>query len=351
MKKIGGGFLLIFGLIWTLIVGGLDAFFGYNLYRQIRSAGFPSTTGVVLSSEVTHSRGSKGGTTYGVNIQYSYEVAKIRYEGNTYRYTSFSSSNSRHAYEAVRNHPAGKTVKVYYNPENPQDSLLRPGMDGDDLFILMFLTPFNLVMLGILSVPVFGLWRRLRKAEAGGVKWRVEERRIRVRLPRFSPLVGAFLAFGVVSFVSIFIMAFGMGGHPSLNSALIIWAIIIFVAMDVFIWLWISQAGGKSDLVIDPDRRVVELPATFGRSQRQIVPISDLAGVDVELVETKTSKGGTTQVYVVNLQHNDGAKSKLAEWWDEKKAEEFAVWLRQKLGLEENAAPPPKLLPRMQKPA
>lgn len=348
-KKSQTKFLLFFALFWTLIVGGIDVFFGYKLYRQVRSTTFPSTSGVIISSEVKHQRGSKGGTTYGVNISYSYEVAGRRYEGNTFRYTTFSSSNSRNAYQTVRNYPPGKTVKVYYNPENPEDSLLSPGINGDDLFILLFLTPFNLIMVALLSIPVFSLLRKVKRPDAGGVKWWLDGRRIYVRLPRFSTFVGLCFALGIISFVCVFIVAFGMGDHPSLNSALIVWAVIIFVALDVYIWLWFTQGGGKSDLVIDPDRRIVELPQTFGRTRRQTISINDITGVDVEVVETKSSRGVSTQKYVTSLRDKDGAKYTIAEWTDEEDASEFAGWLRSKLELNETPTPP-KLYPGTEPP-
>jgi hypothetical protein len=46
----------------------------------------------------------------------------------------------------VRNYAQGRETTVYYNPTDPAESLLQPGVDGSDLLLLLFLAPWNLMV-------------------------------------------------------------------------------------------------------------------------------------------------------------------------------------------------------------
>lgn len=349
MNKRGAGFILIFGLFWTALVGTFDAVVLTNLYRQTHATGFAQTTGTIISSEVTHHRGSKGGTTYGVNIRYTYQVNGLTLDGDRYRYGNWSSSDSQWAYAAVaKNHP-GAEVPVFYDANNPAESLLNPGVNGGDLFLLLFLTPFNMIMLGLWSAAFGGLFRKLRKSEAGGVKWSTDGRSLRVQLPRYSPVIAGLATTGIGSFASIFIVGIGTGFHPRLAVALATWLVLIGAGLCVAIWQWLKLRNGSADLVINQLEQTVELPATFDRKQRRTVPNSAITGVTVEQIAHRGSKGGTSYTYAVTLQcQGDGEK--LTDWYDQRRAEDFAAWLREKIVLPTDE-PPRKTPWRDSKPA
>jgi hypothetical protein len=145
-------FLTIFTLFWTGVVGMFDGHIGLNLYRSIRALRFAEAPGTVLASQVTTSHGSKGSTQYAVAIRYSFEVGGVARKGDRYRYGGFdSTSDSRWANTVVQQNPLGAAVKVYYDPADPANAVLSRGISGGDLFILLFLTPFNLIMFGLWS--------------------------------------------------------------------------------------------------------------------------------------------------------------------------------------------------------
>jgi hypothetical protein len=348
MKSKGVVFLTIFTLFWTALVGAFDYMIGLNLSRSIRALNYAETSGTVISSEVTRRSGSKGRTHsrgrthYGVAIRYRYEVGGVQREANLYRYSALtSSSDSKWAYSVVQGNPAGAVVKVYYDPARPDHAVLSRGVNGGDLFILLFMTPFNVVMLGLWSIPLGALVRKTRQPVAGGVKWSTNGRVTRVRLPRFSPLISALAGTGGMAFASIFVLAFGFGGNPPLAVAVGTLALAVGVGAGVGSWQWVQQHAGKADLVIDELERTVELPATLGRKQRRTVPWSAISGVTVDTLERRGSKGGTSRVYAVMLQCQ-GAGEKLAEWQDEGRAQSLADWLGERLKSGEPAAPPRK---------
>ena len=334
--------ILIFGLFWTALVGTFDCFIGSSLYHQTRAKGFPQTTGTIISSEVTRHRGSKGGTTYGVSIEYTYQVNGVQFAGNRYRYGAASTSDSKWAHDAVQNNPVGAEVPVYYDPTSPSESLLSPGIGGSDAFLLLFLTPFNMVMLGLWAAAVGALNQKRRALEAGGAKWSEDGRFIRICLPRFSPVISGMVTAGVGSFVSIFVIGFSTGFHPTLQVVLGVWGILLAAAASITIWQWRKQANGSADLVINPLEQTVELPASFGRKQRQTVPFSAVNDITVETIAHRGSKGGTSYTYAVTLQ-NRGNAEKLTDWYDENRAQSLAGWLRERIKPDEPAAPPRKV--------
>lgn len=342
MKKGGLFGIVIFGLIWTAFVGSFDGFILYNQFRQIRATGFPQTTGTVTRSEVTRHRGSKGGTTYGVKIEYTYRINGTTFEGGRFRYGNFSSSDSGWAHTAVRDNPVGASIPVFYNPQNPGDAVLKPGANGGDLFLILFLTPFNMIMLGLWAAAFTTIRSKFRPSVAGGVKWTGDGRFIRVRLPRYSPLVSCLVVIGVGSFISIFVVGISTGFHPSMRAMLITWVILLGCGIGVATWVHMKQSRGSSDLVINQAERTVELPATFGRKQRQTVSCSAISGIGVETIARRGSKGGTSYSYAVMLQQAGGGE-KLTDWHDEQRAESFAAWLRERMPLGEPEAPPRKV--------
>ena len=268
-EKTGGlTAIVVFGLVWTAFVGAFDCFTGYNLYRQARSTGFAQTTGIVTSSEVTRHSGSKGRKTYGVDIRCTYEVNGSKFSSDRYRYGAGSSSDSQWAYYAVAKNRVGTEVPVFFNPRDPGDALLNPGVNGSDMFMLLFLTPFNMIMLGLWSAAAGVLLRKFCKTKAGGVKWSTGGRSIRVRLPRFSPVIAGLAATGVGSFASIFVIGFTAGFHPGATLALFTWLALIGAGVGVAVWQWRKQSDGNADLVINQLENSVELPVAFGHRQR-----------------------------------------------------------------------------------
>lgn len=340
-------FLLIFGLFWTTMVGFFDCMIGSGLYHQIRTGSYATTTGQIVSSQVTVHRGKH--TSYTADIHYRYNVALPSAEGGTrssagpaagpsyessnYRYGSFQPSDSTSANAVVRAHPAGSAVTVHYDPRQPDEAVLSTGLEGGDLFIPLFLVPFNLVALGLLSVPLGALSRKLHRPEAGGVKFRLDGMRLRVSLPRYPPLLAGAAAIGVAAFASIFLVGISTSAQPSMPLILAVWLVILGLGGGAAGWTAARQAGGRSDLVIDPEAQVVELPQIFGRKQPESIPLAAVQAVQVETIEHRGSKGGRYYTYPVSLQRSDGPGVKLTDWSDESRARALAAWLREKLAL------------------
>ena len=116
---------VLFGLAFLAVlvaaVGGFVFLPGYG------SEGWPTTAGEVLSCDVRRTR-SDDETRYTVELRYRYAVESITHEGfrmsfggNT-RYERRGSAEQRCA-----EYPVGSELTVYYQPEFPPNSTLKPG--------------------------------------------------------------------------------------------------------------------------------------------------------------------------------------------------------------------------------
>lgn len=141
---IGGSILAIVALavcapvLFLAAAGGI----GYLFYRSVKKATalreaaltWPSVPGVVVRSDVevneTPSLDPNGVTIYRRSelpvIEYVYRVAGQEYHSQTVRagdrYSNFGVSANKERILAA--YPAGATVTVYYNPENPSEAAL-----------------------------------------------------------------------------------------------------------------------------------------------------------------------------------------------------------------------------------
>jgi hypothetical protein len=331
----GRGVLICFGLFWSALTIAFDVFTTVPAVRQIQAQRFATTPGTVLSSEVTQHDGDDG-PTHGVAITYSYRVAGREYHGDRYRYGKFSSTDSGWAHQAVRAHPVGGTTTVYYDPLAPENSVLTTGLAGSDLFVALFLTPFNAVMLGFWWAGLSWLTQRGRKPVAGGVKISIGLQQTRARLTEHSPLAVGLATTALLAFLSIFVVAFGFGGfHPSLRVVSVAWGIVLSGGFLTAIWFWRTLRSGKYDLVLDEVNGTVQLPRTCGRKGLQTLPISTIFSASVATVTKQDHEGSTSYTYVPTLRLNSpaGPIEKLAEWRSEARAAGFVAWLNEKLGL------------------
>jgi hypothetical protein len=318
--------MFLFALFWTALVGLFDLVVGVGVISSVRSQSFASVEGIVTSSEIT-THDSDDGTTYGVDIRYAYNVNGKAFEGDTYRYSAFSSSGGDWAREAVAAHPKGARVRVYYDPANPQASVLAPGLDGADLFIMLFLTPFNVVMIGLWWAIGAPLWHRWRGTQRDSIDWFHHGGAVRVRLAPLPWIASGFAGAGAAAFVSIFIVAFTAGFHPSMAFAQTMWALTLAAGVGSAFYVRQKSLAGDYDLVIGD--RQVDLPAGLERTKRTTLDKKSIAGVAVEKVE----QGENNTVWEVRLLKSDGGHEAVAQWYDEEQAGKLARWLEDQIGV------------------
>ena len=276
---------------------------------------------------------------YSPNVQYKYAVAGKTYSGNRYRFGDLYAVEGK-SHQIVAEHPVGKPVLVYYNPDDPADALLQPGVDGGDLFLAMFLLPLNLVLFVIGSLLAGKVWRSSTKAPAGGAKMWDDGFQVRVRVSQMRPFVVAAVAAGLLAFGALFV-ALGFGAsHPPMALMVAAWCVVLVGWLLVYIGCRWRQAQGGSDLVIDTTARQVTLPRSMGCKTEVTIQMCAITAIEVQKFERRGSRGATFYCYVPTFVFTDtsGAtcQEKLVEWFDQACAEDLAAWLRERLRI----APP-----------
>lgn len=328
----GGCFLLFFGLFWSAITLGFDGFLGKTAYQRLHAEEFATTTGRVTHSEVVVTRGSKGSRNYRPKIHFAYTVSGREFTSEKFHYGDDGNSDARWAKQMVETFPVGKSVTVRYDPANLTDAVLLTGLEGSELFLALFLTPFNCIMLALWSVPLAALRRKFWPQPAG-VRLTERFRRTHACLASVSPLGAAMLTLAGTAFAAIFIVGFSTGFNPSVQAACVAWGVILAVAVAAFVLRWLRLSSGAADLVLDTLAGTLTLPRTFGRTTATSINHGEVKSVSIEQIAHQGSKGGTTYSYAPTLHLHDGRTERLADWYDEAKAKTFAAWLRAQLNL------------------
>ncbi|NOZ13160.1 MAG: DUF3592 domain-containing protein [Acidobacteria bacterium] len=157
--------------IGALIFGGLGIFllFGWvqNLQMAHASKSWPSVQGTVVSSrvvriqELTDKKKKRPQYSYKPLVKYSYSVEGQGYLSSRISFGDYYTNKRDHARHIVAAYPAGKTVRVYYDPEAPMHSVLeRKAGLGNKLHLLL---GFLFVLGGFLLL--YGFFVKLFRGE------------------------------------------------------------------------------------------------------------------------------------------------------------------------------------------
>lgn len=121
----------IFGAVGVgLLVAGLR-----DVLRAARTRRWPTAPGTIVSAEeLQHTREmppeSGGGTRihYEARIHYEYSVGRVHIGSTVVRLGPTESSNEAQAQSTLARYLPGQQVRVSYNPQDPTDSVLEPGL-------------------------------------------------------------------------------------------------------------------------------------------------------------------------------------------------------------------------------
>jgi len=337
------GFMVLFVSFWTLIVVIFDVVIGHGLYHQLRATQFASTQGRIISSEVLVENGSDGAL-YRPKVSYEYSVKNVPVRGEAIRYSE-SSSSDRWAYEFIADHPVGKIVDVHYDPSDNSDAVLIPGIQGSDLFLLMFMTPFNVVMLGgwyflgsyFLNLIVPKRFRRPCRFSDDGYELRIMVNRTPLLAVIAVCMLGlCFVSIFIVGIGSSFFDGFGSGFHPGFSAMVAVWTIILSITGLATARYAVRNWTGINDIVVHRFGKKITLPRNSRRKEAHTFPLNEIKEITVD-GRTKINSDSDQQVeFLVQLHRTPGKHSKsanhrnverLATFWQEGKAERFANWL------------------------
>ncbi|HSY53977.1 MAG TPA: DUF3592 domain-containing protein [Opitutaceae bacterium] len=125
---------VIIGAAFAIIGAGV-AVYGIGEVKKARATmNWPSTQGRVIRSEIVRYPASKidQPDTYGPAVEYEYVSNGRKLTGNNISFGVTGASESNHGFadDYVAKYPAGKAINVFFDPANPQESVLERGASG-----------------------------------------------------------------------------------------------------------------------------------------------------------------------------------------------------------------------------
>jgi hypothetical protein len=323
---------LLLLVLWTGLVLAADYVVIDTSVRQARSVNFAATTGRMVQSEIR-----KGAISHrGVEIGYNYTVNGINYTGRRYRYDDRNAAWEYSA--AVDAFPRWSARKVYYNPNNPADCVLDPGLAGCDLLLLLFATPLNAVTVGLWAGIAQSRRERKLSEPAGGIRILRRAGEIRAELAAFSPGAAALVALGVGSFLLAFPVVSIGGFAPRMWVMLAVWALVLAVVATAFVWTLKRNRSGNFDLRINEASNIVTLPQIDGRRTPLTLARNEIRAVSLQRRITKTPSGDHfSYLPAIDRAGNEADAQPIrlvASGWTEAKASAFGHWLSDQLGVE-----------------
>jgi hypothetical protein len=117
---------IVLRLVFSAIAVGLIIFGLFTMRETSRSRGWATTDGRVVTSTVNEFTG-KSGATWRPMVIYSYSVGGARFMSSRLAFHSLASGSRAEAARIAARYPAGGTVRVLYDPQDPEQAVLEPG--------------------------------------------------------------------------------------------------------------------------------------------------------------------------------------------------------------------------------
>jgi Protein of unknown function (DUF3592) len=129
-----------------LLIGGVALYFLFlhPMSKVIVARSWPAVPCNIISNAVKSHSGSKG-TTYSINIFYSYDFNGHPHKSNAYDFMSGSSSGYAGKQAVVSQYPSGTKAICYVNPNDPTEAVL---MRGQSSMMWFALIPLVFVAIG-----------------------------------------------------------------------------------------------------------------------------------------------------------------------------------------------------------
>jgi len=333
---IGDMFLIA---VFTLVAFFADFVFVLNVYQQAPTGHYVETQGRVLKSVVsTHRHRSRHGgayLTYWPEIWYAFVLDDMRYTVAQFRHGFIETPSKRRAEQVVQVYRPGMLVPVFYNPTQPTEAVLSPGLSGQDYYWGLCLVPLN-CFLGVFWWYGWFLFREHRDHPiAGGITLRQEGTKIFAQWEAAWLLNVVFVA-AVVQGI-IFVPNVGeLEWNIEPSASMMALGVSILAAIPAT-WLYRKwrDATGHYGLMLDMGNQHISLPSR-GTSDGAVVPFSKITSIEVETVVKTDSKGRKSYHFCPTVAwtnaNGEGDSMKLVSWRDDEQANDFVAWLGSKTG-------------------
>jgi hypothetical protein len=160
--------ILVFG-IFFIVGASIMVFWTIPIERKmLASSHWRATRCKILSSRV-RSHDSDDGTTYSVDILYTYKVNGASYTSDCYSFVGGSSSGSAGKVTVVQQYRTNRPATCYVNPDNPAEAVLKPGWSAEGLLPLI---PAVFLLVG--AGGLIGIYKYRRRKRSGENIWAIK---------------------------------------------------------------------------------------------------------------------------------------------------------------------------------
>lgn len=140
------------GLIFLCAGLGIAGNGLYEITQATASQDWPTTEATVTHSVIDENYDSdNGGYSYRANVSYQYAVNDIRYTSRRIKFGEVGTGDPSNARYFTDRFPVNQQVRVYYDPSNPGNAVLMPGVHTSTWFKPIFGAIFA-------AVGIFVLW-------------------------------------------------------------------------------------------------------------------------------------------------------------------------------------------------
>ncbi|MEX0653016.1 MAG: DUF3592 domain-containing protein [Phycisphaeraceae bacterium] len=326
---------LIVALAWTAVVVGVTYMLLLPLIGQWEARKYLTTTGIVTGSEVQRQPGERGAQ-YQARIEFEYEVAGVQWSNDRYGFSPMWSTNRRAAKAVVDRYPAGSSVTVFYDGNDPGQSVLEVSPSGSELVWLLLMTPFVVVTILMWYVPgSYLVWHYGQNEMIAGATLKHRAHGVVLRSYRVSPLILAVVAAGAAGFV-LAVVLIPVDHVVPLRSGVINWTFLVvgLAAAGGAVAAITLNGGAPRTILINAEKRYMTAH-WFSRCQQ--IDFRHIQSVRVLPTWLTFWKKAPVYTHRVQVQYANDANGRseslvlpatLTEEW----AQELAGWLRRQTG-------------------
>ncbi|MFO0946128.1 MAG: DUF3592 domain-containing protein [Planctomycetota bacterium] len=310
------------------------------MWKQWRANEFPMTEGRIVSHD-TSMRKSKGKASLLADREVSipgsrqgfWKCTRIRYHD--------TESTPDVAKTLMAAYPIGSVATVHYDPADPSDAILDPGVRPSDFFVLLFLTPF-LSITGIMWYAILHtLFLHSAVVREPLYPMKVEDRfgDICVLLPHFAPWAAGLLTGCILCWFMAIVIALILRVPVSDGATFAAWGVVFLGFAAAFHRQRRRIADGRFDLVLSPSSGDLRLPPWRSRKSAITIPRSAIRGINVSenrsQVPGSRRRNAPTYAVDIAIHAEEGIRvERIVEFTsDRESADRLAQWLEKNLGL------------------
>ena len=124
--------VFLFAGLFGMVVGASQFFTG------VRNSKWPATNGRIIASDVlVKERSNRDTTYYQPQVTYAYSVAGQDYRSSQICAGDYESSDITRARTITDKYPREMAVTVFYNPHDPANAVLEPGLSLSTILIFV----------------------------------------------------------------------------------------------------------------------------------------------------------------------------------------------------------------------